>query len=97
MPSAPTYGAPTTSRRRCARSGYRAQTRWIQQRALIRFIAQRTGEEPSGALVDKLMLGELGAKHARFVKLDGLLRRATRRLMGRFESAPVTCDVPPVP
>jgi hypothetical protein len=71
-----------------------APARWIQQRAMISFIAERTGEEPSGALVDQLMRGELGAKRASYIDLDGLLRRTVRRLLGHSEPAPVTYEVP---
>jgi hypothetical protein len=71
-----------------------ARSRWIEQRALISFIAERTGEEPSGALVDRLMQGELGAKRASYIDLDGLLRRTVRRLLGHPEASPVTYEVP---
>jgi hypothetical protein len=74
-----------------------ARTGWIDQGALIGFIAERTGEEPSRALIDELMVGELGAKRVRVRRLDGRLRRVARALAGRPEPGPVTYEVSDLP
>jgi hypothetical protein len=73
------------------------KTRWIDQRALLDFIVKRTGEKPSVEHVDNLMLHAIGARHARVLDLDRLLRRTVRRLAGRPERPSVTYEVPEPP
>ena len=72
------------------------KTRWIHQRALLDFIAERTGEKPPAEHVDDLMLRGIGAEHARVLDLDRFMRRTLRRLIGRPEPASITYEVPDI-